>query len=815
MNNALGCNLKSSRAHKARLSIILDKKWLRVILGLLAVVCVIGWVGIISVLHQAMGNLLLAGVSLSSIPLLWYHGELKHLAPKASLHENVGIEATLERALLGRLKQPITNQQLIEQVMKLPGGIFYANRYGISQGVLSKLSSSNPDDTAIVWQKALELSRQLPEETELTAGAVTAALIFSIPDYDFYLAQLQLDSDDIITGLQWRSHIRQVLKRMRERRNGGGIGRDLSFGWAPQLNHVGINISEGVQRGGVLHREIEGHEEVMSQMMHVLSQGGRRNATLVGEVGVGKTTLVYALAQKLLTIPKGIPQQLRYRQIIELDAAHLIARTKGRGDLENLLIRLFNEALHAKNIIIFLDEAQLFLQEGTGSVDLSSILLPILEGGGLQLIIALSDQEWLKLSQVNPGLSQLMNRIVVSPLDQTDSLRVMEDQILLMEANNKIVYMHQALTEAYKLADRFIRDQAFPGKAIRLLEAAAGFAEQKHFITEKSVQQAVEKSFDVKVQVASTSEERDTLLNLEGRIHERMVNQTRAVQVVSDALRRARAGVRNQNKPIGTFLFLGPTGVGKTELSKALAALYFGGEDRLVRIDLNEYSQETDVSRLLEVGAQNTNSLTAQIAKQPFSVVLLDEIEKAHPNVLNVLLQMLDEGMLQDGDNKPVSFRDAIIIATSNAGADKIREHIDRGEPLEQFEDSFIDQLIDANIFRPELLNRFDETVLFRPLTVEELKQVVDLIVLSINKTLGAQKISVQLTDSAKGFLAQTGYDPRLGARPLRRVTQRSIENVIAQKLLSGAATPGTTIMLDTPELQEALAKRTETQQTV
>ena len=255
-------------------------------------------------------------------------------------------------------------------------------------------------------------------------------------------------------------------------------------------------------------------------------------------------------------------------------------------------------------------------------------------------------------------------------------------------------------------------------------------------------------------------------------------------------------------------MFLGPTGVGKTELAKALAAVYFNGEDRLVRVDLNEYSESADVSRLLAIGAENTHSLTAQIAKQPFSVVLLDEIEKAHPNVLNVLLQMLDEGMLRDTQNKPVSFRDAIIIATSNAGADKIREHIAAGESLEQFEDDFIDELISSNIFRPEFINRFDETVLFRPLSQEELEQVVDLIVGSINKTLAAQKISVNLTKAAKQLLAEKGYDPRLGARPLRRVTQRSIENIVAQKLLSQSVVPGATIELDAPELLAALDVR-------
>ena len=805
-------NLSSNRAKKARLSILLDKSWLRLIICTLALS--IAALGILLIfISDNLGFLLISISAWLLLPILWYNGELKNLAVEGDLVAGAKIDSILSRELLGRLPKNLTPQKLADVLSKMPGGIFYANRYGISLSYIKTAISDSPSDIEPIFSLATKLAIETPGQTNITDTAVAAALIISLESSDFYLSQLQLDKEDVVAAIAWRSHIFKVFEKLKKSKSSGGLGRDFAFGWAPLLNRVGINVTQSIQNGGLLHRQIEGHNEIINQMMHVLAQSGRRNATLVGEVGVGKTTLVHALAEKLINEPKGISQSLRYRQIIELDAASLISRAKGRGELENLLIRLFNEAIHAKNIILFLDEAQLFLQDGTGSVDLSSILLPVLEGGGLPIIIALSDQEWLRISQVNPGLAQLMNRVVVSPLDQASTIRVMEDQVLLLEGRNKVVYMHQALKEAYNLAERFIRDQAFPGKAIRLLEAAAGFAEDKHFITQNSIRQAVEKNFDVKVQTASSEQERDTLLNLEGKIHERMINQTHAVQVISDALRRARAGVRNQNKPIGTFLFLGPTGVGKTELSKALADIYFGGEDRLIRLDLNEYSQAKDVSRLIEVGAENTDSLTAKIAKQPFSVVLLDEIEKAHPNVLNVLLQLLDEGMLRDNNNKPVSFRDAIVIATSNAGAEKIRAHIDAGESLEQFEDQFINELIDSNIFRPEFINRFDETVLFRPLNIEELMQVVDLIVGSINKTLGSQKVAVKLTDAAKAFLAQAGYDPRLGARPLRRVTQRSIENIMAQKLLSGQVMPGTTIELDAPELQAALDVRSQNNQ--
>jgi len=351
-----------------------------------------------------------------------------------------------------------------------------------------------------------------------------------------------------------------------------------------------------------------------------------------------------------------------------------------------------------------------------------------------------------------------------------------------------------------------------PGRALKLLEAAAGYSE-KGLVTMNSVQQAIEQTMGIKISVASDGDERDKLLNLEQLIHERMVNQTRAVEVVSDALRRARAGVRNQNRPIGTFLFLGPTGVGKTELAKALADVYFDGEQRMIRLDMNEYVRNEDVARLIADGADDPTSLTAQAMKQPFSVVLLDEIEKAHPNVLTTLLQLLDEGILRDIKNREVSFRDAIIIATSNAGADRIREYIERGYKLEQFEQQFVDELINTNQFRPEFLNRFDEIVTFRPLGKAELVQVVDLMVAGVNKTLAIQKVRVEVEQEAKELLVDKGYDPRLGARPMRRVVQRAVENTVAKQMLAGQVMPGSTVTITAAQVADILGARDQADQ--
>ena len=313
---------------------------------------------------------------------------------------------------------------------------------------------------------------------------------------------------------------------------------------------------------------------------------------------------------------------------------------------------------------------------------------------------------------------------------------------------------------------------------------------------------SVEATQGVKVQIAS-GQEKQELLNLEDEIHKRMINQTRAVKVISDALRRARSGVNDPNKPIGTFLFLGPTGVGKTELSKAVAAVYFGQESNMVRVDMNEFTQSSDIERLLDTTAQS--SFLEAVGRNPFTVVLFDEIEKAHPEVVNLFLQLLDEGVMRDDKNREVSFRDAIVIATSNAGADSIRAFIDAGQEVEQFEKPFTDSLIDSHIFKPEFLNRFDEMVVFRPLTEAELVQVVDLLMAGVNSNLSKQKVVVDLTPAAKKWLAVQGYDPRLGARPLRRMVQRTVENVVAKKILNSDFKPGTTLTLDVADLEPEL----------
>ena len=791
-------NYHSFRAQKARVGHALEGMWMRV-LTIVAVVLLVSGVALL-VINQPAGWLLLGFAAIPAMFIEWYTNELRHIpSPKSSKT----IDDVLSSDILGQLSKKPTPRDIATAAGRVQSGYFFYARFGISARALQEMSSDDASATFAVWKEAQLIREQLNLE-HITGSILVVALIRQFPERQGWLAHLQLDDDDLVRGIQWQQHLRDLVTFHSRPKRTGGLARDWSFGYIPLLTRFGQNISEQLAHSRSLSVDLEAHSKALDQMISTFGEAGRQNVALVGAAGAGKTTLVHAFAERLLDASSPLSDNLKFRQVIILDASALIAAAPGRGELENLIMQVLGEAYNAKNIIICLDNAQLFFEEGIGSVDLSNMLLPILEAGRLRLILTMDEQRYLQIGQRNAALMNALNRINVEPASKDETIAVMRDQLLITEFQRHVTYTYQSLEEAYRLSERYVHDLAMPGRAIKLMEAAAAYADDG-FVTAHSVQQAIEQTMNIKVAVATGEEEREKLLNLEDHIHKRMINQTRAVGVVSDALRRARAGVRNQNRPIGTFLFLGPTGVGKTELAKALADVYFGGEERIIRLDLNEYVRSEDVTRLIADGADDPMSLTAQAMKQPFSVVLLDEIEKAHPQVLTTLLQLLDEGILRDIKNREVSFRDAIIIATSNAGADRIREYIERGYELEQFEKQFVDELISSNQFRPEFLNRFDEIVTFRPLSKEELVQVIDLILAGINKTMALQSITVNVADDAKLVLVEQGYDPRLGARPMRRVVQRAVENTVAKQMLSGTVAPGSVIEISREQVEQIL----------
>lgn len=786
-------NLRSARTHKAKLGLVFNKRLVKI--GLL----IIFWMTIISglllaLMDESWAYLLLCLSCASAMLLLWNKGELQQLRN----HLGRGsIDGLLEPEILARVKTDDPSAlDIWNASLKTEARYFFQNRFILPPSIFEQFLNKEPHSATVVWEQAERLRQQYGLK-DYPALVIIVALLKTIPNVQQLLRQAKLELSDIESGIPWLLALGAKRELAAKKQRFGGWGRDLSFGYTPILNRIGHNVSAHVQSFGFF-QDTAVHGQVVEQMAGSMGSGNSA-LTLVGEVGTGKTTCVYAFAERLLRQSE-LPKSIRHHQVIALDAPTLVSQARNRGELEGLIISTFNEAIKAKNVILFFDDAYAFFSEGTGSVDLSKILQPALESGGVQTVFAMTPKELQQLKTNNGNIAGRLQLIQVPPTDEQQTIHVLRDQVLPMEYKHKVLFTHQALVEAYRLGNRYVDTQAMPGAALNILETASPLAKDG-YVTPEVIELSIESSVGVKLQHAS-QDESTKLLNLEDELHKYVINQKQAVRVVADALRRSRSGVGNPERPVGTFLFLGPTGVGKTELSKALARVYFGSEKAIVRVDMNQFVQPEDVNRLITPMLGDQLGFLGQMRKQPFSVVLLDEIEKAHPNVVNLLLQMLDEGVMKDVDNRAVSFKDAIIIATSNAGADKIREMVGQGDDIVASQEKLVDYIIDSKIFAPEFVNRFDEVVMFRPLTQDELVQVIDLIIAGINHTLDDKKVQVQLSDSAKKWLVEKGYDSRLGARPMRRVAQRYIENILARKLLQKDAASGTTVQLGVADFE-------------
>ncbi len=753
--------------------------------------------GIALLIVKISAGYLLLGFAVFPVMMMFY---IKNALAEILPGKTGAFTDLVDEELLLKLKTGTTPAELVKIIPQTRSGAFMMARFELSIPFLDYISGYLPASVEPIYNIAEEVRTKTNSET-ITGAVMVVAVIASLPNFEQALEQMKLSVDDLYQGVMWFNYLNGIVLDRKKPVHNGGLARDFAFGYTPTLEQFAINLSSRYA-GASSHVQQAENEEILKQIIDTLSHEGRQNVALVGEYGSGRSTIVEYLAETLMNADNKLPQNLKYRQIYALDTTSLISAAKSRGDLEYLMVKILNEIYAAKNIILTLDNAHLFFEEGPGSIDISNLLTPILEAGKIRIIMIMETQKFLEISDKNPALANSLNKIVVHPTDEQETMKILMDQVPFIEYQKNVVFTYMALKEAWRLSNEYIHDVEMPGKAKLLLEAASPYAEGG-LVTAGSVQTAVEKSYGVKVKVADSEEDRGKLLNLEQLIHERMIDQMEAVSAVANALRRAGAGVKNRNRPIGTFLFLGPTGVGKTELAKTLSEVYFDGEDNIIRLDMNEFVSDTDVARLIRNGATDGMSLTAQVMKQPFAVILLDEIEKAHPSVLTTLLQVLDEGILRDEKNREVSFRDTIIIATSNAGANEIWEYVTHNgtDNFAGFKEQLTEKLIANGEFKPEFLNRFDEICLFKPLSKEDLMQILDLIIASTNKTLAAQKISVTLTPEAKQILIERGYDPKMGARPMRRIVQKTVENIVAAAILSGAATPGTTLTISPNEL--------------
>jgi ATP-dependent Clp protease ATP-binding subunit ClpC len=594
------------------------------------------------------------------------------------------------------------------------------------------------------------------------------------------------------------------------------------------LEQYGIDLTEEARAGKL--DPITGRDKEIERLIHILLRRTKNNPIIIGEAGVGKTAIVEGLAQKIVS--GDVPEQLKNKRIFQLDLASLVAGASKRGEFEERLKGVINEAIaSAGQIILFIDEIHTLIGAGDtdGALDASNIIKPHLARGHMQIIGTTTTTEFRQHFEKDKAFERRFQQILADEPDEETAVEMLKVLRPKYEKFHGVTYPDETLVAAVKLSKKYIGERYLPDKAVDLLDEAGAEVKLEHDSGKKQDTQVVKG--DIEKVVSSwtgipitklTEDEGQKLLKLEKRIHQRLIDQEEAVVAVSEAVRRGRIGLAPANRPIASFIFLGPSGVGKTELAKTLAEILFGRDDALVRLDMSEYMEKHEVAKLIGappgyVGYEEGGQLTEAVRAKPYSIVLLDEVEKAHPDVFNILLQVLEDGRLTDNKGNTISFKNTIVICTSNIGSALIQQQLsekDANAPAptpEQFNEDFakLSELVNGELrkfFRPELLNRFDDIVIFKPLRRQDMTEIAKLGIAKTGKLLEEQGYHIQTTDAAITQLAQEGYDPVYGARPLRRLIQTSIENQIALLLIGKTFVPGDTIVIDYNSTKSAFA---------
>ena len=644
---------------------------------------------------------------------------------------------------------------------------------------------------------------------------------------------------------------------------GGQPPRQGQNGGNGLLDQFGVNITQQARDGKI--DPVIGRDQEINRVIEILNRRNKNNPVLIGEPGVGKTAVVEGLALKI--VAEEVPQKLQGKEVIRLDVASLVQGTGIRGQFEERMQQLIQEVTNADNIILFIDEVHEIVGAGSageGALDAGNILKPSLARGELQLIGATTLNEY-RMIEKDPALERRMQPVQVNEPSVEETITILKGIQKRYEDYHHVKYTDEAIEQAAILSNRYIQDRFLPYKAIDLLDEAGSkknltiafvdpksiekkldYAQQQKreasqeedfekaayyrdqitkleklmktqvedeempFVTEKDMEKIVEEKTGIPVGDLKEKEQTQ-LKNLADDLNKRVIGQQEAVEKVSKAIRRNRIGLGKVNRPIGSFLFVGPTGVGKTELAKQLAYELFGSTDAMIRFDMSEYMEKHSVSKLIGsppgyIGYEEAGQLTEKVRRNPYSLILIDEIEKAHPDVLHMFLQILDDGRLTDAKGRTVSFKDTIIIMTSNAGAGKIEASVGFGAAIEGRTKSVLGQL--NQFFTPEFLNRFDGIVEFKALSKENLLLILDLMLSEVNEQLSRQEIHVDVDDAVKEKLVELGYNPAMGARPLRRVIQDKIEDQVAECYLDAPDVKNMHAVLD--ENGEIIVKAAE-----
>ena len=583
------------------------------------------------------------------------------------------------------------------------------------------------------------------------------------------------------------------------------------------LEEFGVDLTDQAKNGEL--DPIAGRDNEIERMIHILLRRTKNNPILIGEAGVGKTAIVEGLALKI--IDGTAPKALQGKRIVQLDLSSLVAGASHRGEFEERLRNVIKETQAASGmVILFIDEIHGLIGAGDteGALDASNIIKPFLARGKLQIIGTTTTAEYRKYFEKDKAFERRFQPVLVPEPDEPTAVEMLKVLKAKYEKFHNVILSDKTLEAAVKLSKRYIGERYLPDKAVDLLDEASADVRlqqnagkrQDNNVIEEDIQKVVSSWTGIPI-TKLTENESEKLLHLEDTVHKRLIDQERAVKAVSEAVRRGRIGLSSMNRPIASFIFLGPTGVGKTELAKTLAEILFGKEEAMIRLDMSEYMEKHEVSKLIGappgyVGYEEGGQLTEAVRKKPYSIVLLDEVEKAHPDVFNILLQLLEDGRLTDNKGNTISFKNTIVIATSNIGSTLIQQELEtvkKGEPkpddaAKKFAE--LSKLITGELrkfFRPELLNRFDEIVIFEPLSQKDMAKVAELSIGSTRKLLFAQGFDLELSHGALDRLAKEGYDPVYGARPLRRLIQSSIENPIAILIINKTFVHGDKILID------------------
>lgn len=635
-------------------------------------------------------------------------------------------------------------------------------------------------------------------------------------------------------------------------------------GRTPALDEFGLDLT-GMARQGKLDPVI-GRQAEIERVIQILSRRTKNNPVLIGEAGVGKTAIVEGLAQRI--IASDVPETLLRKRVVQLDLPGMVAGTKYRGQFEERLKAVIKEIQQAGSVILFIDELHTLVGAGAaeGAIDASNMLKPSLARGEIQVIGATTMDEYRKHVEKDRALERRFQTIFVGQPSVEETIQILREIKDRYEAHHSAIITEEAVLAAAKLSQRYIADRFLPDKAIDVMDEAGSRARLKSLMLPEDIRemeneaerlrqqkedairtQAFEvaarmrdaerklraeleerrnkwKEFKSKEKIIVTDEdiayivskwtgiplyqieeaESNKLLRMEHDISQRVVGQEEAIRAVTRAIRRSRSGLKNPHRPVGSFIFLGPTGVGKTELAKALAEFLFGTEDAMVRVDMSEYMERFSISRLIGappgyIGYDESGQLTEKVRRRPFSVVLLDEIEKAHPEVFNLLLQIFEDGHLTDSYGRKVDFKNTILIMTSNIGARQIGVHTPMGfskggeeHTYEKMKETVLGEL--KKTFNPEFMNRIDEVIVFHNLTKDHMREIVELMLKRLQLQLDEKRMTLMVSEDAKEFIIDRGYDPQFGARPLRRAIQRYVEDLLAEEMLQGILTEGTTV---------------------